>query len=86
MKHGLLLSVHTATPQFGVMVIVRPYVPGMGGTMPSLEEGDKCPHCDGKMGLEPVQGCTCHIWPPCSQCVDNPLVCLKCGFNPEEDE
>ena len=50
-----------------------------------LEEGDDChcENCSGKMGFEEVIGCYCHIAPPCSACVDNPLVCLECGFEEE---
>lgn len=51
-----------------------------------LEEGDRCAKmdCDGIMGFEPVKNCSCHIDPPCSQCVENPLVCLKCGYSQED--
>lgn len=47
-----------------------------------LTEGDRCPFagCDGRMGFQPVENCSCHISPPCNQCVDNPLVCLKCDW------
>lgn len=52
-----------------------------------LEEGDRCPECKGRcpeckgtMGYEPVENCYCHINPPCSNCTDNPLVCLECGY------
>lgn len=50
-----------------------------------LEEGDNCQFedCDGKMGYEPVVNCSCHINPPCGACVDNPLVCLTCGWEDE---
>jgi len=58
-----------------------------GGTPVVVEEGDTCPKCEeGLMGYRPVEGCSCHINPPCSRCVDNPLVCLKCGWNPEEEK
>ena len=52
-----------------------------------LEEGYDCPKmdCDGTMGYEDVVGCTCFISPPCSNCVDNPLVCLKCGWSLEDE-
>ena len=49
----------------------------------TLEEGDSCPECVGVLGYPEVRGCSCHINPPCSACVDNPLTCDKCGF--EED-
>lgn len=47
-----------------------------------LTEGLGCPGvgCDGKMGFNPVEDCSCHINPPCNKCLDNPLVCLKCGW------
>lgn len=51
------------------------------------EEGDDCNRCDnGIMGFRPVENCYCHSNPPCSACTDNPLVCLKCGANPDDDE
>lgn len=45
------------------------------------EEGDECNRggCKGVMGFGPVEGCSCHINPPCSRCVNNPCVCLACG-------
>jgi hypothetical protein len=51
----------------------------------SLEEGDKCPGegCDGEMFYGEVENCSCHISPPCSNCVNNPLVCDTCGYNEE---
>jgi len=50
------------------------------------EEGDECGYdnCAGVFGFESVEGCSCHISPPCSACHDNPLVCLECGHNPNE--
>ncbi|MGI6691177.1 MAG: hypothetical protein ACOX63_10140 [Christensenellales bacterium] len=51
----------------------------------ATEEGDTCPKCnEGKLKYGPVENCTCHIFPPCSACVDNPLVCDSCGekFDP----
>jgi len=52
------------------------------------EEGDKCPFpkCNGKLYYPPVENCSCHINAPCSACVNNKLVCDKCGFIPEEPE
>jgi hypothetical protein len=44
------------------------------------EEGDKCPECGGILFYPPVKGCSCHINPPCSACVENPLTCNKCGW------
>lgn len=54
---------------------------------PEIEEGCKCPECDkGTMGYPPVHGCSCHINPPCSACVDNLLKCNECGFDEPEPE
>lgn len=54
-----------------------------------LEEGDKCPECDpdceGIMIYSPVKNCRCHINPPCSACVDNPLTCDECGYKIEPE-
>lgn len=48
-------------------------------------EGDICNRdgCGGVLGYPPVQGCSCHINPPCSACVDNPLTCPVCGWEAE---
>jgi hypothetical protein len=48
----------------------------------NLTEGDQCPYagCKGRMGFQPVENCSCHVNPPCGACVDNPLVCLACGW------
>lgn len=49
-----------------------------------LIENDACPVCiEGIMWYAPVEGCSCHINPPCSQCTDNPLVCDACGYEEE---
>ena len=50
-----------------------------------LEEGDKCPRCGGFMGYDDVENCSCHISPPCWNCEHNPLVCLDCGYNSEDN-
>lgn len=55
---------------------------------PGKEEGETCARegCAGVMGFRPVENCQCPSGnPPCSACTDNPLVCLTCGANPEED-
>lgn len=49
------------------------------------EEGDKCPECSGVLGFRDVEGCCCHISPPCHACVNNPLACLKCGWTNEKE-
>ena len=59
--------------------------------MPSLPEikhgtdvGDKCSvnGCDGVLqcgvDVRAIEGCSCHISPPCSACVADPAVCDKC--------
>jgi len=50
------------------------------------EEGDKCPtkDCNRTLAYPKVEGCSCHINPPCSACVDNLLACPECKW--EEDE
>jgi len=48
-----------------------------------IQEGDKCLNCGGTFGYEEVENCSCHINPPCSACLENPLVCLNCGYDPE---
>lgn len=55
--------------------------------MTEMEEGQICPvhGCAGVLGYAPVQECRCHLSPPCSACTENPLVCLTCGEQPEED-
>lgn len=35
--------------------------------------------CQGVMGYEQVENCSCHISPPCGRCENNPLVCDTCG-------
>lgn len=60
-----------------------------------MEEGDDCGRyhepdedaprgykpkpCGGAMHFRDVEGCSCHICPPCGACVSNPLVCDTCG-------
>ncbi len=49
------------------------------------EEGDSCPECDnGKLIYPPVENCSCHINPPCSDCTDRLLTCTSCG-NPVDE-
>lgn len=53
-----------------------------------LEEGDFCPECRGTqlylLEYIRVNSCSCHINPPCSSCVDAPLLCPECHFNADE--
>jgi len=46
-----------------------------------MEEGDKCknPGCAGTMVYGEVENCSCHISPPCGNCINNPLGCDTCG-------
>ena len=50
--------------------------------MEKLEEGSPCPNdtCSGKMELSEIIGCTCHINPPCSACVDAGYECNQCHW------
>ena len=56
-------------------------------TQQYLEEGDPCnqPGCTGKMIFHPVENCSCHLFPPCKACVENPLVCSECGYGEGEE-
>lgn len=68
---------HASDLQSDVLIAI-----GQREAKPDPEEGDPCPYedCKGTMGYEPVKDCSCHICPPCSQCVDNPLRCMECGW------
>ncbi|WP_147335646.1 hypothetical protein [Pseudotabrizicola alkalilacus] len=41
--------------------------------------GHRAKPCPGTMVFNDVEGCSCHISPPCGACVNNPLVCDTCG-------
>ena len=45
------------------------------------EEGDPCGDtcCDGILQYPAVENCSCHITPPCKQCLDRMLTCTTCG-------
>ncbi len=51
-----------------------------------ISEGAACPEpdCDGYLVLHPVVNCSCHVMPPCDQCVNNPLTCPECGWESEK--
>ncbi len=51
------------------------------------EEGDMCgiDGCCASLSFTEVENCSCHISPPCSQCVNNPLRCPKCGWSDEQE-
>jgi len=52
-----------------------------------LQEGMDCPiaDCSGRLGFHPPENCSCHLHPPCDACVNNPLVCLVCGWQYEDN-
>lgn len=47
-----------------------------------FDEGDMCPdsQCDGRLSTKPTENCSCHISPPCSACLDAPLICDACAM------
>ena len=46
-------------------------------------EGDICHRdgCDGIIQTAPVENCSCHICPPCSECTSPRNYCNKCEWN-----
>lgn len=50
----------------------------------TFEEGGDCPECEGRLFFPPVQGCSCHINPPCSACTSNGLQCDTCDWEEPE--
>lgn len=50
-------------------------------------EGDICHRneCEGVIEYHPVENCSCHISPPCSQCTAPRGYCPVCGWE-EKDE
>lgn len=54
-----------------------------------LEEGDPCTQedCKGILSFDyRTDDCSCHISPPCSQCVEKLLRCNECGFEVDVNE
>lgn len=48
-------------------------------------EGDLCPSCgEGRLAFTKVENCTCHIAPPCPECVEVTLFCPSCHYRPHE--
>lgn len=47
-----------------------------------FKEGFPCPqvNCTGTFQFPPVEGCTCHISPPCNTCLDKQLTCTECHY------
>ena len=52
------------------------------------EEGVVCGRngCHGVISDRPVDGCSCHISPPCSACTTPREWCAECGWSAEEEE
>lgn len=50
------------------------------------EDGDHCPECHNGKLERVVENCSCHISAPCGACVNAPLVCTNCGYEPDEPE
>lgn len=52
------------------------------------DEGDRCRHadCGGRLMFKPAENCSCHIAPPCGECVEAPLICDECGDEPNEGD
>ena len=50
-------------------------------------EGDTCGRngCDGVIKLPAVTNCSCHINPPCFQCVSRRCFCDQCGWEEKEE-
>ena len=51
-----------------------------------IEENDDCNRdgCIGIMEYPPSDNCSCHISPPCAECVSKKLMCSECGFEVED--
>lgn len=54
---------------------------------PGCVEGDRCNRdgCDGIIVFNEPEGCSCHICPPCSACVNAGSSCPKCGWDEREE-
>lgn len=52
------------------------------------EEGETCNRdgCVGVIAIKPSEHCSCHISPPCNQCVTAPLYCPECGWEYEDED
>ena len=51
-------------------------------------EGDTCNRagCKGVIDTHPVEGCSCHISPPCNACTSQRNFCPVCGWEEIDDE
>ena len=46
-----------------------------------LAPGSRCPNCCAPLETYHVlDGCSCHLNPPCSYCCENSLICPNCDF------
>jgi hypothetical protein len=52
------------------------------------EEGDVCGRdgCTGIIEEREVENCSCHISPPCAQCVEDRTYCPECGWRGKDEE
>jgi len=56
------------------------------------QPGDPCAVCTCTgtiqcgVDIRPVEGCSCHISPPCDACVNDPMICDGCGREIEVDD
>jgi len=41
--------------------------------------------CAGRIKLEPVENCSCHIAPPCSACVEQVAYCPECDWRSDDE-
>lgn len=55
---------------------------------PGIYEGETCNRdgCVGVIETRKVEGCSCHISPPCSACTSPRNYCNKCEWDESEDE
>lgn len=52
-----------------------------------FEEGERCGRkgCQGVITCHPVEGCSCHISPPCGACTTPREYCPLCGWEHADD-
>jgi hypothetical protein len=50
-------------------------------------EGEVCKRkgCKGVLAVHPVEGCSCHIHPPCGACTEPAEYCPECGYERKDD-
>lgn len=61
---------------------MRPRIADMIDQIPVLAEPEgPCVHrgCAGTYYAVRQDACSCHLAPPCTSCVEAPLICDKCG-------